>query len=242
MDHRGGGGTRDNAGMHFTSDEIAVMRKSKSSKSAKSVRSVRSSAFYSCLSDSEEEDDVEKPPTHTVDPSDWAREQAITTREKQPLTISAFRHAANRALVTFHGVTKAVPGYDGDGFANLFEDVCGALKPGELTAIIGSEEEEVDALMGVLSGLFPERAYSGTIKCNGTPIGPWYTRLVGHVLKENICMSRSLSVWQNLMLSMQLRMRATRSVMVATVESVLETTELSDYANERVSNLDKEKR
>eukprot|EP00754_Rhynchopus_humris_P022379 Rhum_TRINITY_DN14788_c30_g1::Rhum_TRINITY_DN14788_c30_g1_i1::g.119260::m.119260/K05681/ABCG2, CD338; ATP-binding cassette, subfamily G (WHITE), member 2 len=146
---------------------------------------------------------------------------------------------SNAATVVFHDVTLKNP-LGGDPL--LFE-VNGILMPGKVTALLGSSDTEVNALMTLLAGVLDPSEYSGTVYYNKVPISNWYRRtVVGFARTNGVFCSRSLSVRQNLLLSIQLHLQVDSTDQALAVDRVIGVVGLAGHEKTIVSKLDAEHR
>ena len=216
---------------------------------AKSYKSFQSAGFYSCL----EEDDVSIRGIRNQDDDDDEEDEDearstvsanANTHRWTETTTRHFLHEAeqdwgihNSATVIFHGLTVQNP-YGGQP---LLKDVSGILLPGKVTALLGSSDTEINALITLLAGVLNKEEYSGSVYYNKIPISAWYRRtVVGFARANGVFCSRSLTVRQNLLLSIQLHLQINSVDQALAVDRVIALVGLQDHERDTVSTLNSE--
>eukprot|EP01061_Rhynchopus_euleeides_P019497 TRINITY_DN32050_c0_g1_i2.p1 TRINITY_DN32050_c0_g1~~TRINITY_DN32050_c0_g1_i2.p1 ORF type:complete len:888 (+),score=288.00 TRINITY_DN32050_c0_g1_i2:110-2773(+) len=215
------------------------------------AKSFQSAGLYSCLEEDEldaslsenrpgaeadaEEAEVER--MAVANAGRWA--QVISSRQDAFMQGSDVQHwgTDQNATVVFSDVTVPNP----LGGNPILQDVSGILLPGKLTALLGSSDMEINALITLLAGVLDTDEYTGTVYYNKIPIAPWYRRtVVGFARTNGVFCSRSLTVRQNLMLSIQLHLQIDSTDQALAVDRVTELVGLREYARTVVSDLDLE--
>eukprot|EP01062_Namystynia_karyoxenos_P069559 TRINITY_DN65035_c0_g1_i1.p1 TRINITY_DN65035_c0_g1~~TRINITY_DN65035_c0_g1_i1.p1 ORF type:complete len:808 (+),score=214.22 TRINITY_DN65035_c0_g1_i1:73-2424(+) len=212
------------------------------------TRSVRSTAFQSCASDGGQEDDAESDAgclvthgsTRAACPAaaQWASQQSANPSPAASPPPGARPRRGGGVPLCFRGLST----WDRHQGRQLLRGVCGLARPGELTAVLGSDERCTDALVAVLGGEASASAYRGVLRAGGVPArgpGSHYVRVVGHVAQQPVCLSRHLSVLTNLRMTVRLLLREREAAeWDERVERVLQQCELQPHTGRRVCDLE----
>ena len=214
---------------------------------ARGDKSVHSLAFHSCLSDTgelidhdEEEGEDEHVENHSLLASAnaalWARSQnhSMMAGGNETETLGA-------STVVFKNISLRKPGTAPESNDNLLTNVSGVLQPGKLTAILGSNELEVTALLNIVAGAVSDQEYSGQVVYAKRPIGTWYRRsIVGFALQRGVYCSKLLTVRQNLMFVLQLHIKISSIEQNETIDRVLEMVHLQSEERKKIVELSAE--
>eukprot|EP01064_Diplonema_japonicum_P032704 TRINITY_DN6209_c0_g1_i1.p1 TRINITY_DN6209_c0_g1~~TRINITY_DN6209_c0_g1_i1.p1 ORF type:complete len:732 (+),score=161.06 TRINITY_DN6209_c0_g1_i1:1207-3402(+) len=209
------------------------------------AKSAHSLAFHSCVSgelgaesmdEDVEVDELES--TILENAATWANDHRREGEDVSDIIGYGTSRKRNDMPVVFHNV--CIPNPFG---GHLLLNVSGVLLSGKITAILGSDESEVTALVTALAGALEDDQYTGNIFYNRTPIGPWYRRsVVGFARKNGVFVSRSLSVRQNLLISLELHLQMSNYELNKTVDGVLDIVDLTSKQGRSVNELDLEAR
>eukprot|EP01060_Flectonema_neradi_P040271 TRINITY_DN910_c1_g3_i1.p1 TRINITY_DN910_c1_g3~~TRINITY_DN910_c1_g3_i1.p1 ORF type:complete len:703 (+),score=112.43 TRINITY_DN910_c1_g3_i1:105-2213(+) len=208
-------------------------------------KSVHSLAFHSCLSESgpiddDDDDDEDEVERNTLIASAnaalWARNQNHSMHSNG-LTDTVM----GASTVIFKNITIRKPGTNPESNDNLLTNVSGVLQPGKLTAILGSNDLEVSALLNIVAGAVSDQEYTGHLAFARRQIGSWYRRsIVGFALQRGVYCSKLLTVRQNLMFVLQLHIQISSAEQDQTVDRVLEMVHLKPDERKKIIELSAE--
>eukprot|EP01065_Artemidia_motanka_P003782 TRINITY_DN11800_c0_g5_i1.p1 TRINITY_DN11800_c0_g5~~TRINITY_DN11800_c0_g5_i1.p1 ORF type:complete len:768 (+),score=195.67 TRINITY_DN11800_c0_g5_i1:58-2361(+) len=211
-------------------------------------RSMRSVALHSCVSGQVDDEASEHDGllggrvavvVDGVRPAaDWAAQQA--GRQEELLRESSPPGVVSDSAAGVPLYFDALSAWRRGTPLRLLNGVCGVARPGELTAVIGSDDGAVDALMSIISGSVPASAYQGDVWAGGVLSqgpGSVYHALVGHVVRHPVFLSRELTVRRTLQFTSRLVV-ADRERSAAAVSRVMGLCGLTDYSERRANTLE----